>query len=72
MKPIEHIIVAVEGFEGLVQCTTCGAAEGELLTFCPGYRLNADARDACFDGNIIDIRIWRLTRIRKAAPWNRR
>lgn len=43
---------------GLFQCTICGAAEGELLRYCPGYRLNNEAKDACYTGNVIDLPFW--------------
>ena len=35
----------------------CNAAEGELLTTCPGYRLSQDALDACYFGNVIDFAV---------------
>jgi hypothetical protein len=40
---------------GLAVCTVCKAAEGELLTWCPGFALNAEAREACYRGNVIDF-----------------
>lgn len=43
---------------GLVVCIVCGAAEGQLLTTCPGYALNYEARDACYQGNVIDFKHW--------------
>lgn len=39
----------------LQQCTVCNASEGELLSYCPGHRLDPDARLACFDGNVKDF-----------------
>lgn len=43
-------------FDGeLASCRTCGAAEGELLTWCPGYKLNREAREACYTGNVVDF-----------------
>lgn len=36
-------------------CTVCGAAEGELLYSCPGFRLSMEAVEACWIGNVIDI-----------------
>ena len=41
--------------KGLSVCETCGAAEGELLASCPGFKLNEDALLACYQGNIIDF-----------------
>lgn len=40
---------------GLSKCIICGAAEGELLTFCPGYKLNGEAREACYNGRVVDL-----------------
>lgn len=50
----------------LALCSTCGAAEGELLSYCPGYRLNADAQEACFGGNVFDF--MKLKRMREHSP----
>lgn len=36
-------------------CAVCGASEGELLSYCPGFRLNRDAREACFSGVVTDL-----------------
>lgn len=47
---------------GLSQCVVCGAFEGQLLTACPGYLLNYDAREACYSGNVYDfvqLREWK-------------
>jgi hypothetical protein len=49
---------------GLGLCTVCGAAEGELLTYCPGFRLNNEALEACYTGNVIDMESQR-SRLRK-------
>ena len=59
-NPVEHKLVPVDGFEGLYVCEVCNAGEGELLAYCPGYKLNADTHDACFQGNVVDITFWRL------------
>jgi len=40
---------------GLALCTVCRAAEGELLSSCPGYELNPEALGACYSGNVMDI-----------------
>lgn len=40
---------------GLVICSVCSATEGELLTFCPGYQLNWQAKNACYYGNVLDF-----------------
>jgi hypothetical protein len=40
---------------GLALCIICGAAEGELLSHCPGYKLNVDALFACHRGNVYDF-----------------
>jgi len=40
---------------GCRYCRRCGCAEGELLTFCPGYRLTLDDRDAIMSGKVRDI-----------------
>lgn len=40
---------------GLSLCELCGAFEGQLLTCCPGYKLNAEALDACYNGNVKDF-----------------
>lgn len=40
---------------GLALCTLCGAFEGQLLTYCPGYMLSEETLDACYKGNVIDF-----------------
>lgn len=40
---------------GAAECTVCGAAEGQLLSFCPGFWLNESALDACYTGNVRDF-----------------
>lgn len=50
----------------LALCMTCGAAEGELLTYCPGYQLNPDAQMACYSGNVFDFH--RLKLLKSFAP----
>ena len=62
MKGTLHKLAPCKGHEGLWECCVCGAAEGELLFWCPGYKLNADARDACFDGNVVDLDTWVMFR----------
>lgn len=44
---------------GLSLCIVCAAGEGELLSSCPGYGLNEDARTACYTGNVIDFEHFR-------------
>jgi hypothetical protein len=44
---------------GLGWCTVCGAFEGQLLTTCPGYRLNEATLDACYRGNVRDLASYR-------------
>lgn len=40
----------------LVTCSVCDASEGELLKYCPGFKLSDDAKDACYlTGKIIDL-----------------
>lgn len=39
----------------MMVCVVCGAFEGELLTHCPGFYLNPEAREACTHGNVIDL-----------------
>lgn len=57
---IEHNIVPCKPpWEELGECTTCGAAEGELLSSCPGYRLNYETKEACYTGNVCDLEGWR-------------
>jgi len=54
---LEHVQEDIGGkWEGLCRCTVCDAVEGEQLTFCPGFKLSDDAREACFQGNVIDLR----------------
>ncbi len=40
---------------GLSMCRVCGAFEGQLLTTCPGYKLNQETLDACYSGNVRDF-----------------
>jgi hypothetical protein len=37
---------------GLAFCTTCGAAEGELTTECPGVRTTESQRQAVMAGTL--------------------
>lgn len=41
---------------GLFLCSTCGAAEGELPTDCPGERLHEHERAAILSGHIDYVR----------------
>lgn len=47
--------LSFHGEGGLATCSVCGASEGELLLSCPGYRLSASVREACFRGNVVDF-----------------
>lgn len=40
-------------------CSVCGAAEGQLLSSCPGRKLNAETLEACYRGNVVDIKYYR-------------
>lgn len=51
----EHELEPVPRFPDLVQCKVCGAAEGELLSYCPGYKLNTETLEACYRGNVLDF-----------------
>ena len=55
--PTHHNLVEVEGHEGLYECTVCTAVEGQLLSYCPGYELNHETKEACYQGNVSDLRI---------------
>lgn len=44
---------------GLGLCEVCGGFEGQLLTTCPGYKLNNEALDACYHGNVKDFAFFR-------------
>ena len=35
---------------GLDACEVCGCAEGTLLTFCPGEKVDSAAQDLIYDG----------------------
>lgn len=35
---------------GLGTCTVCTASEGELLPSCPGFKLTAEQKEACYRG----------------------
>lgn len=41
--------------DALEYCTVCGAGEGELLSSCPGFKLNSSALNACYKGNVYDF-----------------
>jgi hypothetical protein len=51
---------------GLALCTVCGAAEGELLSHCPGFSLSAEAKAACYSGNVFDLTY--LRRLKEHCP----
>lgn len=55
----KHKLVPVNGYEGLVECEICGAAEGQLLAFCPGFKLTVEAMEACYNGNVVDLEGWK-------------
>ena len=42
--------------KGLAYCEVCKAAEGELLPWCPGFKLSTDTHEACYRGNVRAIR----------------
>lgn len=48
-----------ETFEETVFCLKCGAMGSELLTWCPGEELSGEAKDACHDGNVVDLEKFR-------------
>lgn len=48
--------------DGLPVCTICGAAEGELLFYCPGVKLAAESLDAIFAGKIVSLEYARRIR----------
>jgi hypothetical protein len=56
MLGLEHKI-ELFGDGELAYCTVCGGAEGSLLSFCPGYKLNAEAEQACYQGNVVDLKL---------------
>lgn len=45
---------------GLSLCVVCNGAEGELLSYCPGYRLNSGTLDDIYKRKVIDIRLWSI------------
>lgn len=51
---------------GLAYCEVCGALEGSLLSFCPGFKLNSDAINACYNGNVRDL-VWFREAIKHGA-----
>jgi hypothetical protein len=46
----------------LAYCMVCGAGEGELLKWCPGFRLAYEALEACYTGNVVDLGYYRSRR----------
>lgn len=40
---------------GLHYCTVCRATECELLSSCPGFVLNEETLEACYQGGVIDF-----------------
>lgn len=69
MKAVEHRLEDMGGaHEGLTFCTVCKAAEGELLTHCPGHELNSEALEACYNGNVIDMHRWRMRHYYRSKP----
>jgi hypothetical protein len=58
-EPISHVLKEVPGMEGIAYCETCLAGEGELLSYCPGHRLNEHTLEACYRGNVVDFVYWK-------------
>lgn len=48
MSEYDHILEPVPGYEGLMQCKICTAAEGELPFHCPGFKLSQDAKEKIY------------------------
>lgn len=44
---------------GLATCVVCGAFEGQILSTCPGYHLSEETLDACYQGNVADMDLYR-------------
>ena len=40
---------------GLGHCIVCGGFEGQLLTYCPGYKLSEETLESCYRGNVLDF-----------------
>lgn len=59
MPGIQH---KFEHRKDLACCTVCGAGEGELLKWCPGFKLTEEAKEACFRGNVADLAYYRARR----------
>lgn len=51
---------------GVQWCTACGATVHDQLTYCPGYRLNGSALQACRTGQVVDLPAWVRLRRRRA------
>lgn len=62
MSGIEHKWDKETWDGGLALCTVCGAGEGELLKWCPGFKLTPEARQACYTGNVADLDYFRSRR----------
>lgn len=37
---------------GLFWCAECGLAEGELTTECPGFKVDMDVAEKCYNGKL--------------------
>lgn len=48
---------------GLSRCKVCGALEGALLSYCPGYPLSMETINACYNGNVVDLLGYRRARL---------
>jgi hypothetical protein len=44
---------------GLGWCVVCGGFEGQLLSTCPGHKLNEETLNACYNGNVKDLNNFR-------------
>lgn len=55
MRGLEHDIELV-GEGDLAYCNVCHCAEGSLLAYCPGFKLSAETEEACYKGNVLDLK----------------